>query len=150
MYVFLLHCHSIIDATDIGFTRNKLQHVEKELDFARNTIAVAARAANIVALDTPNVHIKDQESVKAESHGVKQMGFKGKFAIHPNQIPVLNETFGYSQEEIAYATKIVAAFESSVEQQQRGSIQVDGRMIDIPVYKRYKNVLALAKEQTKL
>jgi len=72
------------------------------------------------------------------------MGMKGKFAIHPSQIPVLNGVFGPSQSEIEEAKTIVEAYEKAAKENNRGSCQVNGRMVDMPVYRRYKQVLVIA------
>lgn len=135
------------DAEDLGFTRDTSHAVEKELFYVRSELAVAARAANILSLDTPNVNFKNEEALVAECSAVKSYGFKGKFAIHPNQVEVINKVFGVSKEEYEHAKRVVDAFDASVRDQGRGSIDVDGRMVDIPVYKRYKRVVQLYEIQ---
>jgi citrate lyase subunit beta/citryl-CoA lyase len=134
-------------ANSMGFTRNTSQNVERELEYPRSVIAVAANAAKVLSLDTPNVNFKDTNSIIEESNAVKQLGFKGKFAIHPNQIQPLNEIFGISQKEYEYAKRIVDAYNEAASQQggKRGSTQVDGRMIDTPVFKTYQQVLERAE-----
>ena len=71
------------------------------------------------------------------------MGFTGKFAIHPAQLDIINETFSPSPNEIAYARQIVEAWELA-EAEGRGSLAMDGRMVDVPVVKRAVNLLAFA------
>jgi citrate lyase subunit beta/citryl-CoA lyase len=128
-------------ANDIGFTRNTKDHiVEKELEYARNVIAIASKAANIPAIDTPNVNFKDLNNFKQESIAVKSMGFTGKFSIHPNQIDTLNNVFGISKEEFDLSKEIVDAWDKA-RLEGRGSTSVRGRMVDIPVYKRALNVV---------
>ncbi|EFC45955.1 predicted protein [Naegleria gruberi] len=133
-------------AHDLGFTRNTSQSIEKELFYVRSTIAVAARAANIPSFDTPNVNFKNMEGLKEESIEVRNIGMKGKFAIHPNQIPILNEIFGPSEMEIKEAKLIVDAYEKAAQENNRGSCQVEGRMVDMPVYRRFKQVLEIAQK----
>ena len=136
------------DATDLGISRNVSNALETELTYPRAVTAVAARASGILALDTPHVHIANNEqSLHAECDGVKQMGFKGKFAVHPNQIERINHTFGFTREQIDYAQKVVAAFDDSVRLHGRASIHLDGRMVDIPVYKRCENILRMSHLQ---
>lgn len=60
----------------MGFSRDTSQYVEPELAYARNVVAVAAKAAGILSLDTPNVNFKSNEHLLKESQAVKQMGFK--------------------------------------------------------------------------
>lgn len=130
-------------AEDLGFTRDTSNPVEQELFFARSELAVAATAAGILSLDTPNVNFKNEEGLVAECKAVRSMGFKGKFAIHPSQVKKLNHIFGISDDEAAYAQRVVDQFEQSVEESRRGSISVEGRMVDVPVYKRLKRVLEM-------
>ena len=75
------------------------------------------------------------------------MGFTGKFAIHPAQIDIINELFSPSDEELAYAQKVVDAW-NEAGAQGRGSADLDGRMIDVPVIKRAQNLLARAESIT--
>ncbi len=112
-------------------------------------LAVAARAANILSLDTPFVNFKDPEMLRKECKAVKSIGFKGKFGIHPNQVTVLNEIFGVSAEELAYAKRVVEAYEKSSKENDRGSTQVDGRMIDYPVIRRCRAVIEQAQRMNK-
>ena len=63
--------------------------------------------------------------------------------IHPSQIKVINETFSPSVDEIAYARQVVEAW-NRAEAEGRGSADLDGRMIDVPVIKRAQNLLEFA------
>jgi citrate lyase subunit beta/citryl-CoA lyase len=80
-----------------------------------------------------------------ECKSVKSIGYKGKFAIHPSQIEIINQVFGITEQEIEYASRVVEAYEKASKEQGRGSTQVDGRMIDAPVLKRCRNVLQFAE-----
>ncbi|HSG65990.1 MAG TPA: CoA ester lyase [Gammaproteobacteria bacterium] len=116
---------------------------ESEVAYPRNVLCVAARAAGIAALDTPYFRFKDEDGLKANIAASKQTGFKGKFAIHPAQIAAINAGFSPSEAEIAQARRVVAAF-AEAERQGRGSTSLDGRVIDVPVVKRARAVLAAA------
>jgi citrate lyase subunit beta/citryl-CoA lyase len=133
-------------AADLGFTRttNDFEAEQRELFYVRSTLAVAARAANVPSLDSPFVNYKDPDMLLADSKAVKSIGFKGRFAIHPSQVPILNQVFGITSEELAYARRVVEAYEKASEH-GRGSTQVDGRMVDTPVLKRCLNVIKFAK-----
>ncbi len=115
---------------------------ESEVSYARNQICIAARAAEIVALDTPYFLFKDEEGLRENSAAAKQIGFKGKFAIHPAQIDGINETFSPSKKEIDYALKVVKVFEEA-EKAGRGSTSLDGKVIDVPVLKRARALIDL-------
>ncbi len=130
---------------DMGVERTE---AGDEVYFARSTMAVAARAARVAALDGPFVSFRDPESLRADCQMALRLGFKGKFAIHPAQLDIINETFTPGAEEIAYARRVVGAWEEA-EASGRGSTSLDGKMIDVPVVKRARNLIALAERLTK-
>ena len=74
----------------------------------------------------------------------KRIGFKGKFAIHPAQVDVINEVFSPSAEEIENARRVIEAFEEA-ERIGRGSTSLDGKVVDVPVVKRAQQLLELAE-----
>ena len=117
---------------------------ESETFYARNAIAVAARAANILALDTPYFSFRDPDSLRRNAQAARQIGFKGKFAIHPAQIDIINETFSPSAAELEQARRVVEAFREA-ERVGRGSTSLDGKVVDVPVVKRAEALLALAE-----
>ena len=110
------------------------------LQWPRATLAVAARAAGVLALDTPYFTLRDEAGLRDEALAVKRLGFKGKFAIHPEQVGVLTAAFSASSRELAEAERIVAAFEQA-EKNGRASTSLDGRVIDVPVYRRARALL---------
>ncbi|HUF72089.1 MAG TPA: CoA ester lyase [Gammaproteobacteria bacterium] len=116
---------------------------ESNLIYARSTICNAARAAGVLALDTPYFQFRDRDGLESSSLAAKRLGFKGRFAIHPDQIEAINACFSPSEAEIEEAKRIVAAFEAA-ERTGRGSTSLDGRVIDVPVVKRAKALLAQA------
>jgi len=140
-------------ASDMGFTRDTEPLIrgqfnsEFELEHVRHCIGVAARAVRMQAFDTPNVNFKHEDQHRREATAVRRMGFTGKFAIHPNQIAVLNEMFGVTRAQYDEAVKVVEAYEKAVRENSRGSLQIDGRMVDQPVLKQYQNVISRWDEQ---
>ena len=117
---------------------------ESETAFARSAIAIAARAANVLALDTPYFSFRDPDGLRRNAQAARQIGFKGKFAIHPAQIDIINETFSPSPAELEQARRVVAAFQEA-ERIGRGSTSLDGKVVDVPVVKRAQALLDLAK-----
>ena len=115
-----------------------------EVYFARATMAVAARAAGVVALDSVYVRFRDEEGLRKDIQVALDMGYKGKFAIHPDQLAAINEMFSPLAEDLDYARRVVEVWEQA-EAQGRGAASLDGRMIDVPVVKRARNLLALAE-----
>lgn len=125
---------------DMGIGRTE---DESEVAFARNSVCIAARAAGVDALDTPFFRFQDSRGLQANVQAAKQLGFKGKFAIHPAQVDVINTLFLPTEAEIEHAQRVVAAFEEA-ERAGRGSTSLDGKVIDVPVVKRARSMLALA------
>jgi citrate lyase subunit beta/citryl-CoA lyase len=116
----------------------------EEVYFARSLVPIAARAAGVASLDSPFVQFRDSEALRRDLQAVRQMGYTGKFAIHPNQLDIINEMFGPLPEEVEYARRVVEAW-NRAEAEGRGSIDLDGRMVDVPVLKRAQNLLAFAE-----
>ena len=117
----------------------------QEVHIPRAMVALAARAAGVTALDGPYVRYQDQEGLKLEANVALTLGFKGKFAIHPAQLDIINQTFSPSPEVLDYARKVVEVWDQA-EASGRGATTLDGKMIDIPVVKRARKVLARANE----
>ena len=153
----IIHCHEICLASErligVAFGGEDFTHDmgierledESEVLFARNQLCIAARAAEIPALDTPYFLFKNKEGLRTNSLIAKQCGFKGKFAIHPAQIDEIN-AFSPSKKEIEHANRVVKAFEEA-ESMGRGSTSLDGKVIDVPVVKRARALLSLASRQ---
>lgn len=118
---------------------------ESNVVYARSAICNAARAAGVLALDTPYFQFRDDEGLKSSCAASRRLGFKGRFAIHPAQIETINACYSPSAAEIAEARRIVAAFEEA-ESKGRGSTSLDGRVIDVPVVRRARALLARAGE----
>ena len=114
-----------------------------EVQVPRSLVPVAARAANVASLDSPFVAFQDPEALRADAQKARQMGFTGKHAIHPAQLDIINEVFSPAPDEVAYARRIMDAWDKA-EAEGRGSLALDGRMVDVPVVKRAQNLLALA------
>jgi citrate lyase subunit beta/citryl-CoA lyase len=117
---------------------------ESQLAYARQSLCVAARAARVLALDTPYFKLRDPDGLRENSLRAKSIGFKGRFAIHPEQVDALNECFSPSAQEIAHAERVVAAYEEA-ESRGRASTSLDGWVIDVPVVKRARALLELAR-----
>lgn len=126
---------------DMGIERSD---DESETFFARNAISIAARAADVLALDTPYFGFRDPDGLRQNALVARQYGFKGKFAIHPAQVDIINETFSPSVSEIEHARRVVEVFDEAV-RSGRGSTSLDGKVVDVPVVKRAQALLDLAK-----
>ncbi len=152
----IINCYGICIASErtiaIAFGAEDFTHdmsIERSSDetqllYARSTICIAARAANVLALDTPFFKFRDLEGLREHSIESKQLGFKGRFAIHPAQTDTINACYSPSEPELEQARRIVAAFEEA-ERRGRGSTSLDGLVIDVPVVKRARGVIAVAE-----
>jgi citrate lyase subunit beta/citryl-CoA lyase len=113
------------------------------LFYPKQQIVIAARAAGVLPLGFIGTvaDFKDLDAFRATARRSRRLGFMGASVIHPSQIEILNAEFRPSPEEVAQARKVVAAFEAAAGGSQ-GAIQVDGKMVDIPVVERCRGTLA--------
>ena len=119
------------------------EYGEASLLYARSAVAVAARAADVQALDTPYVKFRDPDGLRSEAGLARRLGYGGKFAIHPAQVEVIEEIFSPTDAEIDRAQRVLEAARVA-ELEGRGSVSLDGEMVDAPVVARARNVLARA------
>ena len=126
----------------IGATRkrDKDGHWTDAFRFARTQTLLAAHARGVMAIDTLHADFADLKGLKRAAEESRADGFSGMLAIHPAQIEVINQAFTASDEELAEARAIVAAFKASPE---AGALQIDRRMIDLPHYKLALRVLGI-------
>lgn len=132
-------------AASIGAKRTK---EATELLYARQAVIVACAANDLQAIDIVTIDYKDEENLKRESEFGARLGFSGKQIIHPVQVAVVQKAFTPSEEEIAYAKRIVETFEAS-QKEGRGAYSLDGKMIDMPLLKHAQKVLSRAKAAEK-
>ena len=115
------------------------------LFYPKQHTLIAARAAGILPMGFVGsiADFRDQEAFRAIVRRSRRLGFMGASAIHPLQVPVLNEEFGVTGAEEERAQRMVAAYEAAFAQ-GLGAVQFEGAMIDVPVVERAKNVLRRA------
>jgi citrate lyase subunit beta/citryl-CoA lyase len=117
----------------------------EEIRYARSHVAVACRAAGIVAIDTPDPDYTDEAHLEREMLAARGLGYRGKLVIHPMQVTIANRVFCPSEMEVAEAKAIVKAFEREGLAQGRAAIALDGKMVDTPIYWRAKRLLEWAE-----
>ncbi len=115
---------------------------QHEMDYPRARIAVAARAAGLHAFDLPWFELQDEELLREQTERVRDLGFSGKFVIHPRQIDIVNDVFTPGKEQIIEAHKVVDAYEFA-QKRSKGSVRLDGKMVDRASYERAKDVIEL-------
>ena len=126
-------------SADMGITRTE---GEIELLYARSALVTASRAAGRDAIDSPCLEWKNLETLRAATRAAHNMGFSGKQAIHPAQVPVINEIFSPNAVEVEQARRILAAFSAG----SSGVLTVDGSMVDEAVVRRARQILEMAGE----
>jgi len=111
--------------------------------YPKQQTVIAARAAGIVPLGLMGTvaDYQDLDAVRRNAMLSARFGLEGASCIHPAVVPVLNEAFSPTREAVASAQRIVDAYETATAQ-GRGSIEVDGKMIDVPVVVRAQRLLA--------
>lgn len=98
-------------------------------------IRMASAEAGIFAYDGAYPDMQDDAGFRAEAEMARRLGFLGKSCIHPRQVPIANEIFRPSDQEIAEAQRVVDAAREAAAKGQ-GAFTVDGRMIDAPAVRR--------------
>ena len=111
-----------------------------ELLHARSQIVLAAAAGGIQALDSVWTDIANLDGLRQECIRGRTLGFTGKTLIHPSHVPVANEAFSPSQDEIDRARRLVTAF-AAPEARGVGAISFEGQMVDRPHLERARRLL---------
>lgn len=112
--------------------------------YARYKMIVAARTYGLDAVDGPFVNFRDGDYFRTECVRARQLGAVGKWAIHPSQVAIAQETFSPAQADIDKAYKAVLAY-ADAQKQGLGAIQVDGQMVDVATARMAQRVLDWAK-----
>jgi citrate lyase subunit beta/citryl-CoA lyase len=110
-------------------------------ELARSLCLFGAAAAGVLPIETVYPAFKDLEGLAAYAARARRDGFLGMMAIHPDQVPVINDAFTPSEAELAHARAVIAAFEASP---GAGALSLDGRMIDRPHLIQAQRILSLA------
>lgn len=111
--------------------------------YARNKVIVAARIAGIDAIDAPYPDYRDLAGYERDARRASLLGYTGKWAIHPDQVPVANEVYAPTADEIARAEANVAAY-GEAEALGRGAVGVNGVLVDAAHVKQAEQTLARA------
>ena len=107
-------------------------------------IRIAAGEADVWAYDGAWANIEDTEGYRREAEMARRLGYIGKSAIHPTQVPIANEVFRPTDDEIAHSLKVVEAARAAAEKGV-GAYTVNGRMVDAPFVRRAEDILDLAR-----
>jgi citrate lyase subunit beta/citryl-CoA lyase len=131
-------------SADIGARtpRDESGRYAETFRLARTLTLLAASVVQAAAIDTVFVNFRDLEALRTECTDAERDGFTAKMAIHPAQIPVINEVFTPSAETVAHSRAVVEAFAAAG---NPGVIGIDGHMYDRPHLRRAERILARAK-----
>ena len=110
----------------------------------QDTILLAARTYDLVAIDGPYLGTAVDDAFTAAAERARDMGFDGKWAIHPAQVPALNEIFTPTHEAVQQAQRVIDALEEAERSGGAGAVALDGQMLDEAVRVAALRVLARA------
>lgn len=132
-------------AADLGARSNKDESgvYTGPYQLARTLCLLGAVAAEAMPIDSICKEFRDEAALRAETRAGLRDGFTGKMAIHPAQVPVINEVYTPSDDDLAHARAIVKAFEEAGDV---GVVSLDGVMLDRPHLKQAERILAKAAE----
>ncbi len=99
-------------------------------DGARDAVVLAAKASGLQAIDGPYLGVAVDDYFRAAAIRARELGFDGKWAIHPAQVAALNDVFTPSEEDVARAQEIIAALDAASSGQGDGAVALDGAMLD--------------------
>jgi citrate lyase subunit beta/citryl-CoA lyase len=134
-------------SADIGAETNRdaAYRFTEPFRLARSLCLFGAAAAGVPAIDTVYPNFRDEAGFRAECEEGRRDGFSAKLAIHPAQVPIINEVFSPSAAVIAESEKIIAAFEAAP---GAGVVNIGGQMFDVPHLRRARRILGQIGKKT--
>ncbi len=124
-------------ATDLGVMRSK---ESVEIEYARARVANAAAAAGLTAIDCPEPDYQDLAHFERDIEHARALGYRGKYCIHPSQVPIANRVFSPTSAQLSWAARVRDAYEEG-ERNGLGAVGLDGAMVDRPIYVRALDLL---------
>lgn len=128
-------------SAELGAESNRDEHglLTEPYRLARSVCLYGAAAAKIPAIETVYVDFRNSDGLRRDTEAARRDGFTGRLAIHPAQVPVINEVFTPTAEQIEKAKAVIAAFASNP---GAGAVGIDGKMYDRPHLVRAQALLA--------
>ena len=130
--------------TDIEEGKDRTYYWNDPWHYALTKMMLACRANGLRPIDGPFGDIKDPEGYKAAAQRAAVLGYEGKWAIHPTQVPLANEVYSPSDAEVTKAKRILEAMADAAKQ-GKGAVTLDGRLIDIASIKMAEALMEKAK-----
>jgi citrate lyase subunit beta/citryl-CoA lyase len=124
-------------ATEVG-----MEPTEETLLMPKQQMILAARSAGLMPLGfvASVASFGDRDAFRAMVRRSRQFGFMGASCIHPGQVPIVNQEYSPSTADVAYATRVVEE-DAVAAAAGRGSFAIDGKMIDVPIVRRARQLL---------
>ena len=117
---------------------------EDELLPVRSEMVLASRFGKLEPpVDTVFIHIKEHGAFHSSCSNILGLGFQGKMCIHPDQVPVTNETFTPDPEEVKWSQRVIDEF-AKAEKAGIASIQIDGYFVDYPIVEKAQRTVDIA------
>lgn len=132
----------IVGAEDLAVSMRMA--VDDDSLYVPNVLAVAAaRRAGIIPVGFIGsvADFSDQVAFRARIRRARKLGFDAAFCVHPTQVPIINEEFAPTADEVEYATGLIVEFEREVER-GRAAFTYKGRMVDLPIVDQARTVIA--------
>lgn len=98
--------------------------------FILSKVLLAARVSGILAIDGPYLHLEDLDGLERIARGAATLGFDGKWAIHPDQVGILNQIFTPTDEEVRRAESILSTLEAAERENGQGALRDGEEMLD--------------------
>ena len=141
----IAHCSDRLDALFFGgvdmAAELRCANAWEPLLYARSRVVHAAASAGLDVIDVPYLDLEDPQGMETAAKQARELGFSGKGAIHPKQIPALNAVFTPDATQIERARRIIRTFEEA----DTGLVVIDGKLIEKPVLRDMHRVLAIAE-----
>ncbi len=115
------------------------------LDAIRLAVRCAATEAGIAAFDSAFANVKDGDAFRKDAEDARNLGFAGKSCVHPSQVPIANEVFAPTHDEVARAEALLLAADEA-KRRGVGAFVLDGQMVDVPVIAKAHGVVKLAEK----
>ena len=117
---------------------------EDELLPIRSEMVLASRVGKLEPpVDTVFIHIKEHDAFRSSCSNILGLGFQGKMCIHPDKVPVTNETFTPDPEEVKWSQRVIDEF-AKAEKAGIASIQIDGYFVDYPIVEKAQRTVDIA------
>lgn len=141
----IAHASARIDALFFGgidmAAELRCKSAWQPLLYARSRVVHAAASAGVDVIDVPYLDLQDAAGMTREAELARDLGFCGKGAIHPKQIDAINRVFTPDEAAIDKARKVLKAFDAA----DTGLVVVDGKLIEAPVLREMRRIMAVAE-----